>query len=319
MIGHTKAAAGAAGLVKAALAALPQGPAAHPQGGRARPRSGPRGVAVLPEHPLAARGSRPTDRPRRAAVSAFGFGGSNFHMVLEEHRPVKAGRAPGTARSRSWRFRPNDREDLLPSIDARQRVRLADPPSEMPRGRGPPLGRRSRFDAAPPLPAAAGRRRPGRRLAPSWRRRCRRRSDRACQQDVSQAARLPFSAARRDRGELGFPVPRPGQPVRRAWAAIWSACFPTAMAVLEDGRAPLASANPPLSDLIYPRPGADPDEAESALRATDAAQPAIGAVSLAMLRVLAGVRRRAGRRRRPQLRRADGALRRRLDRRRRLP
>src|SRR5262249_4621922 len=29
------------------------------------------------------------DHPRRAAVSAFGFGGSNFHCVLEEHKPQK--------------------------------------------------------------------------------------------------------------------------------------------------------------------------------------------------------------------------------------
>src|SRR5437764_630833 len=29
------------------------------------------------------------DHPRRAAVSAFGFGGSNFHAVLEEGDPVK--------------------------------------------------------------------------------------------------------------------------------------------------------------------------------------------------------------------------------------
>ena len=27
--------------------------------------------------------------PRRAAVSAFGFGGSNFHTILEEYRPSK--------------------------------------------------------------------------------------------------------------------------------------------------------------------------------------------------------------------------------------
>src|SRR5207253_2079465 len=29
------------------------------------------------------------DHPRRAGMSAFGFGGSNFHAVLEEHSPVK--------------------------------------------------------------------------------------------------------------------------------------------------------------------------------------------------------------------------------------
>src|SRR5947208_3709895 len=31
-----------------------------------------------------------TEHPRRAALSAFGFGGSNFHVVLEEHRRTKA-------------------------------------------------------------------------------------------------------------------------------------------------------------------------------------------------------------------------------------
>ena len=30
-----------------------------------------------------------TGGPRRAAVSAFGFGGSNFHCVLEEAEPAK--------------------------------------------------------------------------------------------------------------------------------------------------------------------------------------------------------------------------------------
>ncbi|MDG3006241.1 type I polyketide synthase [Paludisphaera mucosa] len=85
-IGHTKAAAGAAGLVKAALAlhhkVLP-----------------PTIKVDRPLERLAADDSpfylntdiRPwlgsADHPRRAAVSAFGFGGSNFHCVLEEARP----------------------------------------------------------------------------------------------------------------------------------------------------------------------------------------------------------------------------------------
>ena len=32
-------------------------------------------------------GPFPPDTPRRAGVSAFGFGGTNFHLVLEEHIP----------------------------------------------------------------------------------------------------------------------------------------------------------------------------------------------------------------------------------------
>ncbi|WP_268844420.1 type I polyketide synthase [Streptoalloteichus hindustanus] len=84
-IGHTKAAAGAAGLIKAALAlhqkVLP------PTINVDRPN---------PAVPLADTGlylntvSRPWIRDparprRRAAVTSFGFGGANYHCVLEEH------------------------------------------------------------------------------------------------------------------------------------------------------------------------------------------------------------------------------------------
>ncbi len=87
-IGHTKAAAGAAGLIKAVLAlhhkVLP-----------------PTIKVQQPIEPLAgnqcpfyinteARPWLPTaQHPRRAAVSAFGFGGSNFHCVLEEHAAAR--------------------------------------------------------------------------------------------------------------------------------------------------------------------------------------------------------------------------------------
>ncbi|MDR1921983.1 MAG: SDR family NAD(P)-dependent oxidoreductase [Candidatus Adiutrix sp.] len=93
-IGHTKAAAGAAGLIKAALAlyfkVLP-----------------PAAKVKKPLAELAREGSpfylsscaRPWPRssahPRRAGVSAFGFGGSNFHCLLEENSPAKpAAEAP---------------------------------------------------------------------------------------------------------------------------------------------------------------------------------------------------------------------------------
>jgi acyl transferase domain-containing protein/acyl carrier protein len=88
-IGHTKAAAGAASLIKAALALY----------NKVLP---PTIKVAQPIEPLRAAGSpfyvnaemRPwvprPEHPRRAALSAFGFGGSNFHAVLEEHRPEKA-------------------------------------------------------------------------------------------------------------------------------------------------------------------------------------------------------------------------------------
>jgi len=83
-IGHTKAAAGAASLIKAALAlhhkTLP------PTLNVTRPNP-QLGLETTPFYLNTE--SRPWIRangtPRRAGVSAFGFGGTNFHVVLEEH------------------------------------------------------------------------------------------------------------------------------------------------------------------------------------------------------------------------------------------
>jgi acyl transferase domain-containing protein/NAD(P)-dependent dehydrogenase (short-subunit alcohol dehydrogenase family) len=85
MIGHTKSTAGVASLVKAALSlhhkTLP------PTLGVAKPntalRSSESSLYVNSE-------ARPwmhadSDHPRRAGVSAFGFGGTNFHVALEEY------------------------------------------------------------------------------------------------------------------------------------------------------------------------------------------------------------------------------------------
>lgn len=83
-IGHTKSAAGAAGLLKAALAL--------------RHKTLPPTIKVEKPNPdLDLKNSpfylntaaRPwintSEHPRRAGVSAFGFGGSNFHVTLEEY------------------------------------------------------------------------------------------------------------------------------------------------------------------------------------------------------------------------------------------
>ncbi|MDD9375430.1 beta-ketoacyl synthase N-terminal-like domain-containing protein [Streptomyces sp. ZAF1911] len=86
MLGHTMQASGMAGLIKAALAVhegvLP--PTLHleePHPGLARTRMRPVTTALPWERGPA---------PRRAGVNAFGFGGINAHVVLEE--------APGAAR-----------------------------------------------------------------------------------------------------------------------------------------------------------------------------------------------------------------------------
>jgi acyl transferase domain-containing protein/NADP-dependent 3-hydroxy acid dehydrogenase YdfG len=87
-IGHTKAAAGVAGLIKA-VAALhhkvlpPTIKVKQPSETLASGKS-PFYVNTQPRPWLPSAG-----HPRRAGVSAFGFGGSNFHCVLEEASPHK--------------------------------------------------------------------------------------------------------------------------------------------------------------------------------------------------------------------------------------
>ncbi|MGK0169420.1 MAG: acyl transferase domain-containing protein, partial [Gammaproteobacteria bacterium] len=83
MIGHTKAAAGVAGLIKAALAlehkVLP--PTLKVNQPLANLAAGQVPVYINANaRPWVGHGHH----PRRASLSAFGFGGSNFHCVLEE-------------------------------------------------------------------------------------------------------------------------------------------------------------------------------------------------------------------------------------------
>ena len=83
-IGHTKAAAGAAGLIKAALAVhhgvLPPTIKVDQPNPRLKINGSPFYVNAEPRPWMASE-----NHPRRAGVSSFGFGGSNFHLVIEEH------------------------------------------------------------------------------------------------------------------------------------------------------------------------------------------------------------------------------------------
>ncbi|MFD3922820.1 beta-ketoacyl synthase N-terminal-like domain-containing protein [Streptomyces sp. NPDC058595] len=92
MIGHTMPAAGVAGLIKAALAlhhgVLP--PTLHceePNPALEATRFAPLARSAPWEDPG-------TGAPRRAGVNAFGFGGINAHVVLEQAAPVASAAAP---------------------------------------------------------------------------------------------------------------------------------------------------------------------------------------------------------------------------------
>ncbi|HYO51822.1 type I polyketide synthase [Archangium sp.] len=96
-LGHMDAAAGAAGLIKTALALkhrqLP--PTLHFQ--RPNPR------VPFEEGPFAVNTTLrewPEGKPRRAGVSSFGLGGTNAHVVLEEAPAV----APRTTVARPWQL-----------------------------------------------------------------------------------------------------------------------------------------------------------------------------------------------------------------------
>ncbi|MBP2702998.1 SDR family NAD(P)-dependent oxidoreductase [Microbispora sp. RL4-1S] len=84
-IGHTKAAAGAAGLIKAALAVHHQ--IIPPTTGSRTPHELLGGGLATAERPI----PWPAG-PVRAAVSAMGFGGINTHLVIEAAEPVRRGR-----------------------------------------------------------------------------------------------------------------------------------------------------------------------------------------------------------------------------------
>ncbi|XRQ13381.1 beta-ketoacyl synthase N-terminal-like domain-containing protein [Actinomadura welshii] len=146
MIGHAMPAAGIAGLIKAAFAVrdgvLP--PTLHVddphpalEGGRLRPVREAAEWAC--EH-----------GPRRAAVNAFGFGGANAHVILEEP-------PPGGARRAGRRLRPSQAAepvqrlttDAPPPASAGMVLDLGTPLVRLD-GAVPPLRLAS---GAPPLPA----------------------------------------------------------------------------------------------------------------------------------------------------------------------
>jgi len=119
MIGHTKATAGVAGLIKVALAlyhrTLPPTLVETPN-----PSAG-FGENAFYVNSEARPWLAPIDgTPRRAGVSAFGFGGTNFHVALEEYTGAYL---PPEPLARTWPcelfvFRGPTREAILGSVQA---------------------------------------------------------------------------------------------------------------------------------------------------------------------------------------------------------
>jgi polyketide-type polyunsaturated fatty acid synthase PfaA len=273
-IGHTKAAAGAAGLIKAALALRHQVlPPTIKVESPTKALSGTPLYVNTEKRPWIAS----AEHPRRAAVSAFGFGGSNFHCVVEEDDPE------------GERFDWDGQVQLL-ALSGADPAALIRSLEDLP------------IQSASALRAAAGDSR--RAFDPAQP--CRLVIVLPLNQDSARERIAQATAGLRDpeqtrwgMRDLFFGRGRapgalaalfPGQGAQYAGMLRDLACsFSEFRQMLTRANRVLAKRMGPLSEQIYPRPVFDDDQrvaAEAALTATDVAQPALGAVSLAAWRVL---------------------------------
>jgi len=99
LIGHTLAAAGITSLIKTLLMLKAKELPPHNPVTPNVALAGSSLILKIASSPW----PEPADRPRRAGVSAFGFGGSNAHVVLEEYRPAASGITVAPAAKPAWR------------------------------------------------------------------------------------------------------------------------------------------------------------------------------------------------------------------------
>ncbi|MBL9213160.1 MAG: SDR family oxidoreductase [Opitutaceae bacterium] len=285
-IGHTKGAAGTAGLIKVALAlrhrALPPTAnvdAPHPELGFA-------------DSPLYLNTSaRPWiqagDEPRRGAVSSFGFGGTNFHVTLEEYRGRAAAPRVRSCGAEVLLASAPDAAALTAQVTAWTQLADAD------------LASTARSSQQAFQSGATHRAAIVARSAED----ARTKADRLLRQigelpqgaaPATEGIHLAMTAAGSAASGLAYLFPGQGsQSV--GMAAEVPLHFPPAMQAWEDIESLRLTGATRLCDLVYPPPAFDAATAarqEETLRQTENAQPALAAVSLAYLAVLeaAGVR-----------------------------
>jgi acyl transferase domain-containing protein/NAD(P)-dependent dehydrogenase (short-subunit alcohol dehydrogenase family) len=280
MIGHTKASAGAAGLIKTALGLYhkvlpPTLKAATPDPG----------LNIDDSHFYLNTNTRPwlspNGNPRRAGVSAFGFGGSNFHVVLEEYRPEKSeiswdgsveiiafsadniGDLAGKVRHYKKEVTRNfaHREPAVKAAESRRRFSPADPYRLL-------IVQDQESTLADLLDRALVV------------------LDSGDAGDKRMAENIFFGGPEIP-GKLAFVFPGQGSQYLNMGRDL-VCTFPPAMQALDRANRKFGSRDL-LSDLIFPKTTSgeqDRRQQEAALRKTDIAQPAIGAISLAMLNTL---------------------------------
>jgi acyl transferase domain-containing protein/NAD(P)-dependent dehydrogenase (short-subunit alcohol dehydrogenase family) len=280
MIGHTKASAGAAGLIKTALSlyhkVLPP---------TLKAESPDPGLDIENSHFYLNTKTRPwfsrNGNPRRAGVSAFGFGGSNFHVVLEEYDPEKseiswdgsvdiiAFSADTTGKlARSVREYKDDhfkcgshRESAIQAAESRKQFSADDPYRLL-----------IVHDQESVLYDLLDRALAGLNSADG--------GDNIISESI-------FFGGPEKPGKLAFVFPGQGSQYLNMGRDV-ICTFPPAMQVLASANQKLDPKSL-LSDLIFPQTTygeQDRRQQEAILRQTNIAQPAIGAISLAMLKTL---------------------------------
>ncbi|MBE0501598.1 MAG: acyltransferase domain-containing protein, partial [Desulfuromonadales bacterium] len=283
-IGHTKAAAGSAGLIKTAMALYnktlpPTIKVDKPQESITTPDSP---FYINTEtRPWIPRG----DHPRRAGVSALGFGGSNFHCLLEEHQPHKA-RADWQGDIQLVAFCAADLQTLetalsnFPADADWNSLRLAADLS------------RSRFDAKQPyrilLVFEKEKSKPDAQIKTALTL-----LDSNREQSSWSTPDGTFFASGETDGDLAILFPGQGAqyPAMLKDLAIQFPQFLETFIAADRAFSVNSSGAPGhLAEFVYPRPvfnQPDSDQNSADLQATEVAQPALGAVSLGAHAVLA--------------------------------
>jgi acyl transferase domain-containing protein/NAD(P)-dependent dehydrogenase (short-subunit alcohol dehydrogenase family) len=276
-IGHTKSAAGSAGMIKAALGlynkVLPPTIKVDEPAEAVAPGTTPFYVNTT-QRPWVPAG----DHPRRAAISSFGFGGSNFHIVLEEYAAQKT--APDwDGRVQVFTFSGAKSSDISAelksiSVDTWAQVRAAAAQSRIDFShkdsyRLALVVEKEKTDLSKIFSRAEELMRKN-QSETSW----------------SSPEGIYFSSESVD-GKVGIVFPGQGAQYPGMLRDL-SCQFPEtldSLALAND----VIGGESRLSDRIYPHPAFDKESADAAidaLRATDVAQPAIGTTSLGAYKVL---------------------------------
>ncbi len=291
MIGHTKCAAGVAGLIKVALAlhqkVLPPTLNVKKPNPKARFDESP--FYVNSElRPWIQKGEV---RPRRAGVSAFGFGGTNFHVAVEEYTdaiPGQAQEGPVASRpSELLLWRGASRRDLTEEIRS-----LA---STLAGGAAPGLAdlaftlwKRARQRGDSPLALA---------IVAASLQEARSRMAAALEgldkgnPTISDPSGIYFTEAPLGRdGKVAFLFPGQGSQYPNMLREL-ALTFPEVREAFERADSALEEvwSDRSLHRLIFPPPAFTPEEEaaqQARLTATDVAQPALGAAGIAALRLL---------------------------------